>query len=166
MLRAQIPTGPKKSVLVEQSGVLATLSRWRPWVQIPPGTLVGTVRKPAKRPSSNLGDRLWVRFPPVLFEICVGRALASLSGCNPPAFSLCRFNSCPTHCWPVRLSVRGHRPLKPGGWVRFPYGLLIDQVVEQVDTRRSERRASLAWEFDSPLGHCGVDWSLVSSTVS
>ena len=23
-----------------------------------------------------------------------------------------------------------------------------------------------AWEFDSPLGHCGVDWSLVSSTVS
>ena len=23
-----------------------------------------------------------------------------------------------------------------------------------------------AWEFDSPLGHCGVDWSQVSSTVS
>jgi hypothetical protein len=35
-----------------------------------------------------------------------------------------------------------------------------------VDTRRSERRAQEAWEFDSPLGHCGVDWSLVSSTVS
>lgn len=36
------------------------------------------------------------------------------------------------------------------------------QVVELVDTRRSERRASKrAWEFDSPLGHCGVDWSLV-----
>src|SRR5205814_9478065 len=32
----------------------------------PPGTAAGTVRKPAKRPSSNLGDRLWVRFPPVL----------------------------------------------------------------------------------------------------
>ncbi len=27
------------SVSVEQSGVLATLSRWRPWVQIPSGTL-------------------------------------------------------------------------------------------------------------------------------
>ncbi len=26
-------------VLVEQLGVLATLSRWRPWVQIPSGTL-------------------------------------------------------------------------------------------------------------------------------
>ncbi len=34
------------------------------------------------------------------------------------------------------------------------------------DTRRSERRAFTAWEFDSPLGHCGVDWSLVPSTVS
>src|SRR5437016_3651718 len=55
-------------VLVEQPGVLATLSRWRSWVQIPSGTLAGTVRKLAKRPSSNLGDRLWVRFPPVLLK--------------------------------------------------------------------------------------------------
>jgi len=23
--------------------------------------------------------------------------LASRSGCNPPAFGLCRFNSCPAH---------------------------------------------------------------------
>src|SRR5262249_17462532 len=85
----------------EQPGVLATLSRWRSWVQIPSGTLDGTVRKPAKRPSSNLGECLWVRFPPVLLKTCVGWALASLSGCNPPAFTLCRFNSCPTH-WLVR----------------------------------------------------------------
>jgi hypothetical protein len=47
--------------------VLATLSRWRSWVQIPSGALAnrkkgGTVRKPAKRPSSTLGD-LWVRLP-------------------------------------------------------------------------------------------------------
>ena len=28
------------------------------------------------------------------------------------------------------------------------------QVVELVYTRRSERRALAAWEFDSPLGHC------------
>ena len=28
-----------------------------------------------------------------------------------------------------------------------------DQVVELADTRRSERRALEAWEFDSPLGH-------------
>ena len=28
---------------------------------------------------------------------CVGWALASLSGCNPPASGLCRFNSCPSH---------------------------------------------------------------------
>jgi hypothetical protein len=60
---------PGASVLVEQPGVLATLSRWRSRVRIPPGTLAGTVRKPAKRPSSNLGDRLWVRFPPVLLTV-------------------------------------------------------------------------------------------------
>src|SRR5215475_6723387 len=68
MLWVQLPPGPLKTVLVEQPGVLATLSRWRSRVRIPPGTLVGTVRKPAKRPSSNLGDRLWVRFPPVLLD--------------------------------------------------------------------------------------------------
>src|SRR5262245_14943815 len=53
------------------------------------------VRKLAKRRSSNL-RALWVRLPPVLLT-CVGWALASLSGCNPPASGLCRFNSCPAH---------------------------------------------------------------------
>jgi hypothetical protein len=43
-------------VLVEQPGVLACLSRRRSWVQIPSGTLDSTVRKPAKRRSSNLRD--------------------------------------------------------------------------------------------------------------
>src|ERR1043165_8648336 len=68
MLWVRLPPGPNELVLAEQSGVLATLSRWRSWVQIPSGTLAGTVRKPAKRPSSNLGECLWVRFPPVLLD--------------------------------------------------------------------------------------------------
>src|SRR5215471_134270 len=72
-------------VLVEQPGVLATLSRWRSWVQIPSGTLAGTVRKPAKRPSSNLGDRFWVRFPPVLLKnASAGHWRASLPVKQPP----------------------------------------------------------------------------------
>src|SRR5438105_113087 len=81
-----IPTGGSgdMNALVEQPGVLATLSRWRSRVQIPSGalpgewtvrsgqwrektntalptlhfslsTLEGTVRKLASRPSSNLG---------------------------------------------------------------------------------------------------------------
>ena len=71
-------------VLTEQFGVLATLSRWRSRVQVPLGTLIvfitlrvmirhaerdeydGAVRKPGKRRSSELRDRLWVRLPPVL----------------------------------------------------------------------------------------------------
>ncbi len=36
------------AVLVEQFGVLATLSRLRSRVQIPPRTFDGTVRKPGK----------------------------------------------------------------------------------------------------------------------
>ena len=48
----------------------------------------------------------------------------------------------------------GRQPLKLERRVRFPHGLLKhDQVVQLVDTRRSERRARKAWEFDSPLGH-------------
>ena len=93
---------------MEQPGVLATLSRWRSRVQIPPGTLSenGTVRKPVKRPSSNLGDRLWVRFPPVPLRICVGWALACPSGCNPPAFGHVQVQLLPDALIrPVRLSV-------------------------------------------------------------
>ncbi len=53
----------------------------------------------------------------------------------------------------------GHQPLKLEGRVRFGhrgaavvYGSLRPGG-EMADTRRSERRASKAWEFDSPLGH-------------
>jgi hypothetical protein len=96
-------------VLVEQPGVLATLSRWRSRVQIPPGTpSKNTAARYANRQSGhdhaargarNLGD-LSVRLRPAPLEqrtACVGWALASSSGCNPPAFGLCRFNSCPAH---------------------------------------------------------------------
>ena len=51
-----IPHSSFCSVLVEQPGVLACLSRRRPRVQVPPGTLKrnGTVRKLAKRPRPPL----------------------------------------------------------------------------------------------------------------
>ena len=39
VVRIPIELLDPKQVLVEQSGVLATLSRWRSWVQIPSGTL-------------------------------------------------------------------------------------------------------------------------------
>ena len=54
-----------RHVLVEQPGVLATLSRWRPWVQIPSGTLQrhGTQTGKATKFKPSC---LWVRLPPVL----------------------------------------------------------------------------------------------------
>lgn len=44
-----------------------------------------TVRKPAKRRSSNLRECLWVRLPSVLLanRTCVGWALAGPAGCKP-----------------------------------------------------------------------------------
>ena len=67
----------------------------------------------------------------------------------------------------ARSSIGERTPApQAGGMGSIPYGLLIGQVVELEDTRGSEPRAHKAWEFDSPLGHCGVDWSLVASTVS
>src|SRR5947209_19516379 len=74
-------------VRVGESRVPATPSRWRPRVQIPSGTLCGPVRKPAKRPSSNLGG-LRVRLSPGPLTLCVGWALAGPDGCNPSAKAL------------------------------------------------------------------------------
>src|SRR5262245_3915633 len=58
---------------------------------------------------------LWVRLPPLLCA-CVGWALASLSGCNPPAETLCRFNSCPTHSKGQKSEVRSQKQT----WVTGP----------------------------------------------
>ena len=54
----------------------------------------------------------------------------------------------------ARSSIgQGLQSLELERWVRFPYGLLtIAKWWNLADTRRSERRAPQAWEFDSPLG--------------
>jgi hypothetical protein len=93
MLWVRVPPEPvkKEFVLVEQPGVLACPSSRRSRVQIPSGTLVpqvnhGTVRKPAKRPSSNLGDCGFNSRLCHLQRIAsVGWALASPSDCKSPA---------------------------------------------------------------------------------
>ncbi len=163
--------------------MLACLSRRRSWVQIPSGTLFQYDRRTslkcewrlnpesacsvenentwrgtqtAKRRSSNLRDCLWVRLPPVLLKTtCVGWALASLSGCNPPAFELWRFNSVPTHSTTARWSSGRMRDPHSRGMGSIP--IRVTQITwpsgGTVDTRRSERRAHRAWEFDSPLGY-------------
>ena len=97
MLRVRIP--PELLAINTSSwssGVLACLSRRRSWVQIPSGTLdnYGAVRKPVKRRSSNLRDRLWVRLPPVLLkqnasighwqaQVAVTHPLSSFAGSTP-----------------------------------------------------------------------------------
>jgi hypothetical protein len=56
MLWVRIPPEPltKQSVLVEQPGVLACLSRRRSWVQIPSGTLETTMARYANRQSGQV----------------------------------------------------------------------------------------------------------------
>jgi hypothetical protein len=93
--------------------------------------------------------------------------------------------SSPLTTRPVRLAA-GCETLNLAAWVRFPYGSLLhgsfvleysngmsdvssnsEQTARTnrqrrakwwnlVDTRRSERRARRAWEFESPLRHCSV----------
>ena len=60
---------PALPVLAEQPGVLATLSRWRSWVQIPSGTLAIMRRgTPIGRAAKLKPWCLWVRLPPVLLK--------------------------------------------------------------------------------------------------
>ena len=102
------------NVLVEQPGVLATLSRWRTWVQIPSGTL----------------------------DECVGWAWASPHGCNPYAYAIA--GSTParrTARGPLVYRQRTPAP-QAGRMGSTPIrATRYDQVVEPADTRRSERRA-------------------------
>ena len=134
--------------------MLATLSRWRSWVQIPSGALVFSERKGARYanwPSGQVQNLVIEGSNPSRAMIadnktfpCVGWALASPGGRNPPAFELWRFNSVPTHSdrRPVRLAA-GHLVLSQERRVRLPHGLLFDpdRVAELVDARASEARA-------------------------
>jgi hypothetical protein len=159
--------------------VLATLSRWRPWVQIPSGALnvflkVGTIRKPAKRPSSNLGD-LWVRLPLVpLYDLnegwCSSRRPVKPLPSNCEAVGE-RFNSFTTH-FPSGLVVywSGHHPLKVEKGVRLPSRLIPLRVVGRQTVSvelyslttipRRDRCPTGSHKADYPvrywgLGHCG-----------
>ena len=66
---------------------------------------------------------------------CVGWALASPSGCNPPASSCAGSTPARRTDRPVRLSVRGHQPLTLGRWVQFPYGLLAEWRNGEIEQR-------------------------------
>ena len=102
-------------VLVEQFGVLATLSRWRSWVQIPSRGLVWRGTQLAKRQSSNLCDFVGstptrataittiarTAFVRKIFVIAnenasAGHWRAQVAVTHPPSRHW-RFNSVPTH---------------------------------------------------------------------
>ena len=89
MLWVRLPPEPLQNnyVLVEQPGVLATLSRWRSWVQIPSGTLDNMARY-ANRQSGEAQTFVIVcgfdSHPCYLIQhASLGHWQAR--GCNPPA---------------------------------------------------------------------------------
>jgi hypothetical protein len=90
----------------------------------------GTIRKRAKRPSSNLGD-LWVRLP-LVPSIRPDEGWCSSRRAVNPLPSICeadgeRFNSSATQCsfeGPVVYWL-GRHPLKVEKGVRIPSGLLF-----------------------------------------
>lgn len=87
---------------------------------------------------------------------CVGWALACPSGCNPPAFGHCRFNSCPAHFHgPFVYRFRTAAPQAAGA------GSIPARVIRFVflakwwNGRHATLRTScrMAWGFKSLLGH-------------
>jgi hypothetical protein len=95
----------------------------------------GTIRKLAKRPSSNLGD-LWVRLPLVPLHSRIEGWCSSRRPVNPLPLN-CesvgeRFNSFTTHfpSGPVVYWL-GHHPLKVKKGVRLPSGLFAIEVVSK-----------------------------------
>src|SRR5947209_8747410 len=87
--------------------------------------------------------------------LCVGWALASLSGCNPPALGGLQVQLLPgaLTTWPVRLEA-GHQALNLVRRVRFPHGSLTHNQVVERQTHDAQDVAPLwAWEFKSPLGY-------------
>ena len=113
-------------VLVEQLGVLATLSRWRPSVQIRSGTLTrhGT---PTGRATDFKRPWLWVRLPPVLLEqhASAGHWRAHVAVTHTPLAVQVQLLPGALKTWPVRLAA-GCETLTLAAWVRFPYGSLTD----------------------------------------
>jgi hypothetical protein len=157
MLWVRFPSELLTHVLAEQPGVLATLSRWRSSVQIRPGTLKEGARGQESGASPEqhhlLATGSWLPAP--VLRTCVGWALASLSGCNPPALGALQVQLLPGALTrPVRLEA-GFQPLNLERRVRFPHGSLIDATKwwNPPDTLAPERRALVAWEFKSPLGY-------------
>ena len=116
----------------------------------------GTVRKPVKRRSSNLRDRLWVRLPPVLLEqhASAGHWRAQLAVNQPPPGCA---GSTPArrtdNTWPVRLTA-GCETLKLATRVRFPYGSLTQP------SGGTGIRATL--RTSCPLGHASSTLALAT----
>ena len=117
-------------VLAEQPGVLATLSRWRPRVQIPSGTLGKTVRY-ANRKSGEVQTfvSLWVQLPsvPLKQQASAGHWRAQVAVTHPPSGTGGSTPSRRTRSRTARSSSgSGNRPLKPATRVRLPHGSLVD----------------------------------------
>jgi len=116
----------------------------------------GTVRKPVKRPSSNLGDLSVGSTPTRATETfaSAGHWRAQVAVTHPPSGIA---GSTPARRTDTaRSSIgSGRQPLTLEGRVRFPHGSLdhFDQVVEWQARDAQNVVPSTAWEFDSPLGH-------------
>ncbi len=112
-----------------------------------------TVRKPEKRPSSNLGE-LFVGSTPTRATRCfasAGHWRAQVAVTHPPSGIA---GSTPARRTALaRSSIgSGRRPLKPQGRVRFPHGSLNDQRPSGVTGKHATLRTScLRWRGSSTL---------------
>ena len=153
--------------------MLACLSRRRSSVQIRSGTLSNMARyaNPAERRSSNLRGCGFDSLPCYLKQhASAGHWRAQVAVTHPPSGCGGSTPSRRTDNMARSSSGQGCETLILATWVRFPYGSLTtiqhSQVAELVDTRRSERRARKACEFDSRLGYLTLQVRQVSNRLS
>jgi hypothetical protein len=113
---------------------------------------LGTVRQPAERPSSNLGD-LWVRRPPVPSEdhASAGHRRAQVAVTHPPSGSAGSTPARRTDRDGPVVYRQGHHPLKVEKRVRLPSGLLLALFHRRVAERQAREPQMLV-----PVSGVGV----------
>ena len=140
--------------------MLATLSRWRSWVQIPSRTLIDKLTRYA----------IWQSGEAQIFVVCGfdSHPRHCIGSCSPrrPVKPLSenkwggdeRFNSFTTHSTrPVLLAVQDAGPSSRRRGFKSRTGHFSTTRPSGATGRHATLRTSCplrAWEFESPLGHC------------
>ena len=146
--------GTRRNTSSWSSGVLACLSRRRPWVQIPSGTLSTTWHgTPTGRATDFKRPWLWFRLPPVLLiqHASAGHWRAPVAVTHPPSGCGGSTPSRRTDNMARSSNGSGYETLNLVIRVRLPYGLLSDFIAGATGVQPA-RAPTEGWSAAGTLG--------------